>query len=81
MYENSGNNNNNGEMAIEKNQSIKYKPISGRLKKHFGFKLLADANIKNADNIYCTDCDKSFTYHGSNTSLTVTSFWFICAGF
>ena len=34
MYENSGNNSNNGKMAIEKNQFIKYmyKPISGRLK-------------------------------------------------
>ena len=27
-------------MAMEKNQSIKYKPISGRSKEHFGFKLL-----------------------------------------
>ena len=53
MYENPGNNSNNGKMAIEKNQFIKYKPISGRLKEHFGFKLLADGNIKNADNVYC----------------------------
>ena len=70
MYENSGNNSNNGKMAIEKNQSIKYKPISGRLKEHFGFKLLADGNIKNADNFYYIHCDKSFAYHGSDTSLT-----------
>ena len=41
MYENSGSNSNNGKMATAKNQSIKYKSISGRLKEHFGFKLLA----------------------------------------
>ena len=70
MYENPGNNSNNDKMTIEKNQFIKYKPISGRLKEHFGFKLLADGNIKNADNVYCIHCDKSFAYHGSNTSLT-----------
>ena len=70
MYKNPGNNSNNGKMAIEKNQFIKYKPISGRLKEHFGFKLLADGNIKNADNVYCIHCDKSFAYHGSNRSLT-----------
>ena len=56
-------------MAIEKNQFIKYKPISGRLKEHFGFKLLADGNIKNAD-VYRIHCDKSFAYHGFNASLT-----------
>ena len=39
MYENPGNNSNSGKMAIEKNQFIKYKPISGGLKEHFGFKL------------------------------------------
>ena len=41
MYENPGNNStgNDVKMAIEKNQFIKYKPISGRLKEHFGFKL------------------------------------------
>ena len=49
MYENPGNNSNNGKMAIEKNQFIKHKPISDRLKEHFRFKLLADGNIKNAD--------------------------------
>ena len=67
MYENAGNNSNNGKMAIEKNQFVKYKPISSRLKKHFGFKLLADGNIKNADNVHCIHCDKSFAYHGSST--------------
>ena len=69
MYEDPGNNSNNGKMAIEKNQFIKYKLISGRLKEHFGFKLLAEGNIKNAD-VYYIHCDKSFAYHGSNTSLT-----------
>ena len=67
MYQNPGNDSNNSKMATEK---IKYKPVSGRLKEHFGFKLLADGNIKNADNVYCIHCDKSFAYHGSNTSLT-----------
>ena len=57
-------------MAMDKNQFTKHKPISGRLKEHFGFKLLVDGNIKNADNVYCIHCDKSFAYHGSNTSLT-----------
>ena len=46
MYENPGNNSNSGKMAIEKNQFIKYKPISVRSKDYFGFKLLADGNIK-----------------------------------
>ena len=68
MYQNSGNNGDNSKMATEKKRFIKYKPISGRL--HFGFKLLADGNIKNADNVYCIHCDKSFAYHGSNMSLT-----------
>ena len=53
MYKNPENNSNNGKMAIAKNQFIKHKPISGRLKQHLGFKLLADGNIKNADNVYC----------------------------
>ena len=70
MYENSGSNSNNGKMAIEKNQSIKHKLISGRLKEHFGFKVLADGNIKNGDNVYCIHCDKPLAYHGSNTSHT-----------
>lgn len=57
-------------MEAERNRIIKYKPISGRLHKYFGFKLLDDGNIENADNVYCLHCDKSFAYHGSNTSLT-----------
>jgi len=48
----------------------KYKQISGRLPKHFGFKLLTDANVENVDKVYCIHCEKSFAYHGSNTSLT-----------
>jgi len=70
MYQNRGINNENNEIATEKRRSIKYKPISGRLHRHFGFKLLADGIIKNSDNVYCIHCDKSFAYHGSNTSLT-----------
>ena len=69
MYQNPGNKSNNGKMAKEKNQFTKYKPISGRLKEHIRFQLLADGNIKNADNVYCIHCDKSFAYHGSSTSL------------
>ncbi|XP_014767987.1 E3 SUMO-protein ligase ZBED1-like [Octopus bimaculoides] len=57
-------------MAAEKNRIMKFKTISGRLHEHFEFKLLADGNIKTADNVYCIHCDKSFAYHGSNTSLT-----------
>uniref|UniRef100_A0A0L8H915 BED-type domain-containing protein n=1 Tax=Octopus bimaculoides TaxID=37653 RepID=A0A0L8H915_OCTBM len=49
---------------------MKYKSLSGRLHEHFGFKLLVDGNIKTADNVCCIHCDKSFAYHGSNTSLT-----------
>ena len=70
MYWKSGSNGNISKMATVKNRVIKYKPISGGLHKHFGFELLADGNIKNADKIYCIPCDKSFAYHGSNTSLT-----------
>ena len=51
-------------MATEKKQFIKYKPISGKLQKHFGFKLLADHDIKNADQVYCILSDKLFAYHG-----------------
>ncbi|CAI9733843.1 Hypothetical predicted protein [Octopus vulgaris] len=57
-------------MAAEKNRVMKYKPISGRLHEHLGFKLLADGNIKTADDVYCIYCDKSFAYIGSNTWLT-----------
>ncbi|XP_029643462.1 zinc finger BED domain-containing protein 1-like [Octopus sinensis] len=31
-------------MTVEKNRVMKYRPISGRLHEHFGFKLLADGN-------------------------------------
>ncbi|CAI9736562.1 finger BED domain-containing 1-like [Octopus vulgaris] len=69
MYRESRSNSNNSNMAAEKNRVMKYKPISGRLREHFGLILLADGNIKTAD-VYCIHCDKSFTYHGSSTSLT-----------
>ena len=57
-------------MATEKKRVDKYKPMSGRLHEHFGIKLLANSNIKNADKAYCIHCDKSSAYHGSNMSLT-----------
>ena len=57
-------------MAVQSNRDIRYKPIAGRLHEHFGFKLSVDRTIENADNVYCIHCDKSFAYHGSNTSLT-----------
>ena len=55
-------------MATEKKYFVRYKPISGKLREHFAFKLLADSNIKNADQVYCILSDKSFAYHGSNRS-------------
>jgi len=61
MYQKSKSN----KMAAEK-----YKKISRRLHKHFGFKLLTDGNVENVDKVYCIHCEKSFAYHGSNTSLT-----------
>lgn len=66
MYQSPGNKSYNSEMATRK----KYKPMSGRLREHFGFRLLADGNIENASKVYCIHCDKLFAYHGSNTSLT-----------
>ena len=36
------------------------KPTSGKLQEHFGFKLLADHNIKNADQVYCILNDNHF---------------------
>ena len=53
-------------MATEKKWFIKYKSVSGKLQEHFGFKLLVDHNIKNADQVYCILSDKSFAYHESN---------------
>ena len=40
--------------------------LSGKLQEHFGFKLLADHNIDNANQVYYVLSDKSFAYHGSN---------------
>ena len=57
-------------MTTEKKRFIKYKPVSGKLQNHFGFKLLADHNIKNADQVCCILSDKSFAYHESNRSRT-----------
>ena len=57
-------------MATEQKLFIKYKLVSSKLQEHFGFKLLADHNIKNADQVYCILSDKSFEYHESNRSRT-----------
>ena len=54
----------------QKMVAAKYKQISGRLNEHFGFKLLNDENVKNVDKVYCVHCEKSFAYHGSNTTFT-----------
>ena len=40
-------------MATKKKSFIKYKPVSSKLQEHLGFELLADHNIKNADQVYC----------------------------
>ena len=29
-----------------------------------------DENVKNVDKVYCVHCEKSFAYHGSNTTFT-----------
>lgn len=49
-------------MVAENNQVIKCKHISSQLPVYFGFKLLADGNIENADKVYCIHCDKSFAF-------------------
>ena len=70
MYQHPENKSDNSKMATKK-RFIKYKVISGKLEEHYNnFELLADRNIKNADKVYCIHCDKSFAYHGFNTSLT-----------
>ena len=54
----------------ESSVSDKVKPLSGKLNKHFVFKLTADGKVDDGDKIYCVHCDKQFAFRGSNTSLT-----------
>lgn len=58
------------ELKNNKMPAKQYKRISGRLQEHYGFKLSSSGNVENADKVYCIHCEKSFSYHGSNTSLT-----------
>ena len=68
------NNSDNSKMATETKRFIKYtcKPISSKLQEHFGFKLLADHNIKSADQVFCILSDKSFAYKSRTYHLKKT---------
>jgi len=46
------------------------KHLSGKLSKHFVFKLTADGKVDGGDKVYCVHCNKQFAFRGSNTSLT-----------
>lgn len=56
-------------MATGSEKSVKYKAITGRFSEHFGFKVSSDGSLISAENVYCVHCNKSFAFHGSNTSL------------
>lgn len=52
----------------ESNVAVKH--LSGKLSKHFIFKLTADGKVDDGDKVYCLHCNKQFAFRGSNTSLT-----------
>ena len=52
----------------ESNVAVKH--LSGKLSKHFVFKLTADGKVDGGDKVYCVHCNKQFAFRGSNTSLT-----------
>jgi hypothetical protein len=58
-------------------EEVRYKPLSGKLRQHFGFKLASDGKTENGVKVYCVHCNQAFVYHGSNTSLTYLRFYFI----
>jgi len=43
--------------------------ISGHLSDYFGYKLNENGSILSVDNVCSMTCSKTFTYHGSNSSL------------
>jgi len=51
------------------NSRAKHKAMSCRLSDYFGFKLSENGSVLSVKNVYCMTCHKSFTCHGSNTSL------------
>ena len=58
-------------MAAATNESnVSVKHLTGKLRKHFVFKLNADGKVDEGDKIYCVHCNKQFAFRGSNTSLT-----------
>ncbi|XP_065658159.1 E3 SUMO-protein ligase ZBED1-like [Hydra vulgaris] len=58
-------------MAAATNESnVSVKHLTGKLSKHFVFKLNADGKVDEGDKIYCVHCNKQFAFRGSNTSLT-----------
>ena len=50
----------------ESNVAVKH--LSGKLNKHFVFKLTADGTVDGGDKVYCVHCNKQFAFRGSNTS-------------
>ncbi|XP_077309863.1 E3 SUMO-protein ligase ZBED1-like [Lithobates pipiens] len=52
----------------ESNVAVKH--ISGKLSKHFIFRLTADGKVDDGNKVYCIHCNKQFAFRGSNTSLT-----------
>ena len=56
MFQKTNNNAKNVANEPSNGQINKYKLISGTLHDHFGFKLLIDVKIENADKIYCIHC-------------------------
>lgn len=49
---------------------ITFKHLSGKLSKHFIFKLTVNYKVEGGDKIYCFNCNKQFAFRGLNTSLT-----------
>ena len=54
--------------STENNVAVKH--FSGKLSKHFVYKLNALGKVGDGDKVYCVHCNKQFAFRGSNTSLT-----------
>jgi len=55
-------------MADSRNKD--YKPVTGKLREYFGFKLDDDSKVKDGEKVYCFHCDKGFAFRDSNTLLS-----------
>jgi len=55
---------------MSKESKVSARHLSGKLSKHFNFKLTAGGKIDGRDKVYCVHCNKQFAFCGSNTSLT-----------